>query len=112
MFVALTHVDTLVHQLSQEEGKTAEERRGDRRVDEDVQASTDQLRTKLSGCLSHGGRDVTPDKIFVVENYRKGHNEPDPSIDLAAAELLEAVVDAADVFVLDQLPVRSMCTVS
>jgi hypothetical protein len=112
VFVALTHVDALVNQLSSPEAKEAAERSADRRVDEEVQAYTEQLRMKLTGCLSHGGRPITFDRIFVVENYREGHNDPDPSIDLAAAELLEAIVDAADSHVLEKLPVKSMCTLS
>lgn len=62
--------------------------------------------------LSYNGRNVPVSHIFAAENYRADKNASDARIDLAATELLDALIDSADEFIAFNCPRRSTCVVS
>jgi len=112
VFVALTHLDQL------EEGSP---RAKQGRIGEAALEKVLDFRKKLSLALTISDKEsvksgtschVPEENVFVIENYRKDNFVQNASIDLAALELLESLVDAADCYVGENCPMPKHCLIS
>jgi hypothetical protein len=122
LFVALTHVDVLVDREIREASQQGT-RVGaspaflpeqETRVGESIGGRVKELQTALSDRV---GTDLLPpSRIFAIENYRRHKNERDVSIELAALEFLDALVQQADAYLKHQHapenPQPSQCSLS
>jgi len=102
IFAVLTHVDVYEltvndsAKLTHQEKDSQEERRIGEDVAHDIQTFGRQLATAI-------GQDLLPaDRIFPITNYHASANNRNDAIELAALDFLSAVVDAAEVHLLQQ----------
>lgn len=106
-FVVLTHVD--VYEKNVAFGETKDE--APRRVGEAAADTLLALRTRLA--LAFADHLVPTNRIFPIANYNAAANDHDDTVELAALELLEAVVDAAEAHLVHQCSKKDdMCLVS
>jgi hypothetical protein len=66
VFVVLTHVDEIVGKAEASEVASSD----DRRIGEEALDTLTVVKRKLSAILSFGGRNIPPDHVFLMENYR------------------------------------------
>jgi hypothetical protein len=86
---------------------------GEGRLGESILVHIKGIYLQLSQCLSYGGRDVPPDRMFVLENYRNSKRRPEPRVDLAAVEAIEGILDAADIYLLAKYrEAMTTCTIT
>ena len=113
VYIALTHLDlyeekaastvvTATPNTTAAEAVQSEETR----IGETFADKLSDLSSKLSRALAKGGAIVPCNRIFVVENYRARKNICDPRIELAALELLDALVDSADAHLVQKCKFR------
>mmetsp|Transcript_28973 Transcript_28973/g.37528 ORF Transcript_28973/g.37528 Transcript_28973/m.37528 type:complete len:141 (+) Transcript_28973:104-526(+) len=113
VFVALTHLDLLEKEKAPDK---------ETRIGESVLDQVQEYRRKLSAALTYSEKaskgqapiscSVPEDNIFVVENYRKNKFTQNSTIDLAALELLESLINAADRYVGANCPSLNRCLIS
>ena len=102
VFVALTHMDAL-------EAAQSDEARGrETRVGETVSTIIADLKVGLSNALQS---QVPPENINLIESYRVVKHSEDPRVELAALELLEALVTSSESFIAARTP-DPICRVS
>ncbi|KAJ1460340.1 hypothetical protein M885DRAFT_612398 [Pelagophyceae sp. CCMP2097] len=103
VFCVLTHVDVLADNADGADGDaTASAGESEVRVGEKIRGRVDALRNALSAAL--GADAVPPERIFAIENYRCHKNSPDDALELAALELLAAVVDSSEAYLQQHAP--------
>ena len=102
VFVALTHMDAL------EAAQSDDARDRETRVGETVSTVVADLKVALSEALDN---QVPPENINLIENYRVDKHGEDPRVELAALELLEALVSSGESFIAARAP-DPLCIVS
>lgn len=103
VYVALTHMDAL------EAAQPHDAQGRETRVGETVAAVVADLKAGLSKALQH---QVPPENISLIENYRVDKHGEDPRVELAALELLDALVGSAEAFIAAHTLAPPSCRVS